>query len=558
MRRDPGVQGRATGNRQGCSSTTARAGAGKDPMSYRELTMIEVKEVLRRWRAGQSLRAMSRETGLDRKTVRRYVESASELGLAHVGDVTDEEARDVLQQVTDREMPAPSAERAQLAPHRVQIEEWLTGPKPLKLTKVHDLLARRGVEITYATLRRFVIDELGWHKRVPTVRIDDAAPGEEAQVDYGKVGRLLDESTGRVRDLWALIVTLTFSRHMFVIPMFTQTTEAVCAGLDEAWRYFGGVVRRIVPDNMSAIVDDANPEHPKIVEAFAEYAQSRGFFVDPTRVAHPKDKPRVENQVAYVRESCFEGESFAGLDESVRWAREWCTSKAGTRVHGTTRRVPIEMFIANERPLLLPAPTSPFDVPTWTDAKVHPDHHVQVARALYSLPTRFIGREVRVRYDRSIVRIYLRHELIKTHPRQLPGGRSTDPNDYPVGRAPLAMRSVEQLVREATKRGEHVGIYASRLFDVTVPWSRLRQAQQLVRLCDKYGDRRVDERCRSAIAFDVIDVPRIARMLKSAAHVHEEGEREGKVFTLPSGRFARDPKSFATTSSLRSENEVTP
>lgn len=207
---------------------------------------------------------------------------------------------------------------------------------------------------------------------------------------------------------------------------------------------------------------------------------------------------------------------------------------------------------------MLAPPSTPFDVPSWTKAKVHPDHHIQVARALYSVPTRFIGREVRVRSDRSLVRIYLKNELIKTHPRQPPGARSTDPSDYPVGRAPLALRSVDAVVSQACKRGEHVGVYAARLFDVAVPWSRLRHAQQLVRLCDKYGDRRVDEMCRRALGFDVIDVPRIGRMLRDAVQTEDVGERQGRVIVLGKTRFARETSVFATTSALRNDREVTP
>lgn len=520
--------------------------------------MIEVKEVLRRWQAGHGKRGTARDTGRDRKTVRRYVEAAELLGVARDGELHDDDVRAVAQHVMDRAAPPPSEERLALAPHREQIATWLAGDKPLKLTKVFDLLERRGVEVTYPTLRRFVIAELGWHKRVPTVRVDDCPPGDEVQIDFGKMGRMRDESTGKMRDLWALIVTMTFSRFMFVRPMFQQTTEAVCEGLDEAWKLFGGVTKRVVPDNMSAIVDDANPESFKIVDAFAEYAALRGFFIDAARVRHPKDKPRVENQVPFVRESWFQGETFLSLEDAQRSALEWCTEKAGTRVHGTTRRVPKEVFDSIEKPTLLPMPTAPFDVPTWTNAKVHPDHHIQVARALYSVPTRFIGREVRVRSDRSIVRIYLKSELIKTHPRQAPGGRSTDTSDYPVGRAPLATRSVDGLVRQAEKHGEHVGIYVARLFDVSVPWSRMRNAQQLVRLCDKYGDRRVDEVCRRAIGFDVIDVPRIARMLKTAVKSEDAGERAGRVIAFPSTRFARETSVFATTKTERVDGEVTP
>jgi transposase len=117
---------------------------------------------------------------------------------------------------------------------------------------VHTLLVRRGVQASYATVRRFAMQELGWHKKKPTIRLEDPPAGQEAQVDFGRMGYLVDPETGRRRKLWALIVTLSFSRYQFVWPTFHQTTEAICEGLDQAWWFFGAVPVTIVPDNSTA------------------------------------------------------------------------------------------------------------------------------------------------------------------------------------------------------------------------------------------------------------------------------------------------------------------
>src|SRR5690606_30156099 len=182
-----------------------------------------------------------------------------------------------------------------------------------------------------------------------------------------------------------LIVTLSFSRHMFVWPTFVQTTAAFCEGLDRAWRFFGGMPRTIIPDNPKGIVALPDALSPKLSEAFNDYAQARGLFVDPARVRRPKDKPRVENQVSFVRESWFAGENFTDLRDTRESAQAWCRDVAGKRIHGTTRKVPLEIFEREELPSMQPAPDELYDVPLWTDAKVHPDHHIQVARALYSV-----------------------------------------------------------------------------------------------------------------------------------------------------------------------------
>ena len=365
-------------------------------MGFRELTMIDVRELLRRRQAGEGARRAARECGTDRKTVKRYYEAADECGIALDAELTDEVVARVGQAVQGRSTPPPSDAWQALVPVRAQIEMWLGAERPLRLVRIHELLVREGVRVSYSTLRRYAQRELGYGGPRVTVRLADTAPGEEAQVDFGHVGWLVDVTDKR-RKLWSLIVTLSFSRHMFVWPTFTQTMRDVCEGLDEAWTFFGGVPRRVVLDNASSMVTVPSAQAPVLQRSFQEYAQARGVFVDPARVRRPQDKGRVENQVPYVRERWFDGERFLGLDDARRSARRWCDEVAGARVHGTTRLVPRDVFEAEEKPHLLPAPQERFDVPIWGSAKVHPDHHVQVARALYSVPTAYIGQQLEVR-----------------------------------------------------------------------------------------------------------------------------------------------------------------
>jgi transposase len=509
--------------------------------------MMEVREVLRRLAAAQSLREIARATGLDRKTVRRYVEAASESGfVAGENAVSEAVVAEVARRVQERAEPLPSDERVALEEQRARIAAWLGDG--LRLTKVQVLLERDGITSSYATLRRFAMDELGWGKRTASVRLDDPEPGEEAQVDFGCMGSMLDRQSGRERKLWVLVVHLSHSRYSFVYPTFTQDLPTVCAGLDAAWQFFGGVPKRIVPDNMKTIVVRAHATNPGLNDAFKDYAEARGVFVDLARVRRPQDKARVENHVAFVRESWFQGEKFTDVADARRSAELWCRDVAGGRVHGTTCKVPREHYEQHERAHMQPAPSEPFDVPTWTEAKVHEDHHINVGRALYSMPTRHIGRTVRVRVDRVLVRVYLGSELIKTHPRKQPGERSTDVNDYPEGKSEYAVRSVEHFVERARRRGPHVALLTERLLDRPLPWTRMRQAHQLDRLCKKYGAERVDALCKGALAYDVTDVGRIESMLKSATQLEEKSEREGKLrqLPLPLGRFARSVDAFKT------------
>lgn len=180
----------------------------------------------------------------------------------------------------------------------------------------------------------------------------------------------------------------------------------------------------------------------------------------------------------------------------------WCRTTAGLRVHGTTAQRSAEDFTEHELALLLAVPTSRYDVPIFATVKVARDLHVELARGLYSVPGELIGQRVDVRADTHLVKVFRRGQLIKTHPRVKPGGRSTDPADYPVGRADYALRDVASLTRKATAAGPSVGIYATRLLDVPLPWTSMRTVYRLLGLVRSYGAETVDAACARALELD--------------------------------------------------------
>jgi transposase len=241
------------------------------------------------------------------------------------------------------------------------------------------------VVVSYWTLNRYATTELGFGKRRVTVQVADCEPGSEVQVDFGRLG-LLTDAEGRGRVVKGLIFTAVYSRHLFVYPTHRETLGEVIAGFEAAWAFFDGVFAVVIPDNMKTIVDRANATEPRLNDSFREYAESRGFVVDPARVRSPQDKPRVERCVPYVRSNFFAGEHFRDLDECRERAARWCRDIAGMRVHGTTRVRPAEVFAADEHPKLKPLPDTEFDIPAWAHPKVAPDRHVQIAKALYSVP----------------------------------------------------------------------------------------------------------------------------------------------------------------------------
>jgi len=399
---------------------------------YREVTMIEVREVLRLRGEGLPKKRIAAQLGLDPKTVRRYLDIAATAGVRVTPTISDEAVRQVLLALH----PAVGRPRgdgwARCVDQRPAIERWLG--EGLRLTKIRKLLVRQGVSIAYPTLHRFAVLELQFGKTATTIPVIDGEPGQELQLDTGWVGRLtLPERRWRRFRAW--IFTAVRSRHRFVYPTFEETTTRAIEACEAAWTFFGGIFTVLIPDNTKAIVQRADPLAPRITPAFIEYAQARRFHIDPARVRHARDKGRVERAVPGVRDDCFAGEVLTTIDDARAWARHWCLNDYGLRRHSRTQRRPLEHFQAEEQPRLLPAPTTPYDIPRWSTPKVGRDQLAAVDKALYSIPHPYVGQSLTARADAHLVRFYARGLLIKTHPRQAPGGQSIDATDYPVERS---------------------------------------------------------------------------------------------------------------------------
>ena len=257
-------------------------------------------------------------------------------------------------------------------------------------------------------------------------------------------------------------------------------------------------------------------------------------------------KPKVERAVQYVRGNFWAGETFTGLDDAQERVVLWCAVRAGMRIHGTTAARPAEMFAEAEKRCLLTVPAV-YDVPTFTRVKVHRDFHVEVARALYSVPEHLLGQYLDARADSELVKLFARGgQLVKTHPRQRPGGRSTDPGDLPAERAGYAMRDLSTLTLVCAGHGPNIGIYAERLLDDPLPWTRMRSVYRLLGLVRRHGPGPVEAACSRALDVDVVSVTKIASMLERATE--NDPPARPAAAGSPTGRFAREVGEFAMPS----------
>lgn len=514
-------------------------------MAFKEVSRVEIKEIIRQWQDGNSVRQLSKRLGMSRTTISKYIQGAEHCGLTRDGPAPTEEQLTRLA-ILNIAGPRHAERQSQdmLEPWAQTIREWIEKDR-LILTRIHELLGWKGCTVSYSSLRRFVIRK-GWSRRKQTtVRMAKTNPGEVAEMDFGRLGMIWDETSGRRRMASMMILTMKYSRHCFAWPMFTQKLDDVIEGFEKAWAFFGGIPKYVVIDNFPAAVAGTDPLNPRLTRGFMEYTQHRGFIPDPARSYHPQDKPQVERNVPYVRERFFKGGQFHSLSDMRSQARDWCLKVAGQRVHGTTRRLPLMVFEDEEKGTLIPWDGRPYDVPIWQEAKVHQDHHIQCGCAFYSIPYSACppGKKVEVKMTSKLVKVHYRGAVIKIHPRQGKGERSTDYDDYPPEKTPYSMRSIEHLHRQCDELGQSIGVFTHRLLNIPVPWSRIRQVQKLLRMADKYTPARLESACEKALAVDLIDVRRVEHILKEALE-KESLPDDNSTVPLPS-RFARSGEVFS-------------
>jgi len=475
-------------------------------MARRMFAVVDVVELLRHWQAGDSVSQMARALGLDRKTVRKYVGRAEEAGMVPGGARLSQAEWATRVHAWFPELTDPRARSSvhgQIAPFHDYIKKHIG---ETTLATIHQRLRdEHGLSVSVASLRRYVRSEFAEEvaEEQATVLRDDPPPGAEAQLDYGHLGRWLDPESGALRRVWAFIMTLSYSRHLFCFPVLRMTQPEFLAAHVAAFAFFDGCPARLVPDNLGSGVLKADLYDPRLNRGYAELSYHYGCLVDPARAGCPKDKPRVERMVPYVRDSFFSGRQFSDLPTMRTQAASWSSAVAGQRAArplGGAR--PETVFRALEQEHLLALPRRPFEAATWQTAKVAPDCHVSVGGALYSVPFRFIGARLDVRTTDEMLFVYADHEIVKSHARVGKGRRSTDWQDYPSQKAAFFMRNPSWCRRRAAELGPAVAALVGELLGEQA-LHRLRSAQGVIHLADTHGAARLELAC--ALALEVGD-----------------------------------------------------
>lgn len=491
--------------------------------------MNYLRDLIHRLRAGQSERGISRDLMISRMTVHRYHELAEGQGFLQPGSAMpeDEAIRACL-----GEPPRPLRIASSVEPYGQVVQQLLD--QQVEMVAIFQRLRDdHGFRGSYSSVRRYVHRLRPPEPRV-VVRVQ-TAPGEEAQVDFGPVGSLYDPVTDRLRSAYAFVATLSYSRHQYAELVFDQKVPTWIDLHRRAFESWGGVPRRIVPDNLKAAVAQALVYDPVLGEAYRRMAQHYGFVISPTKPHTARHKGKVESGVHYVQRNFMAGQVFADVLVANRHLGVWVRETAGTREHGTTHQPPLRLFLEHEQAALLPLASQPFSLCEVRPVKVHPDCHVVIAGSFYSVPYRYVGQTLDAYVGERMVQLFAGQELVASHERSLdPGQWHTRLEHYPAAKAAYLERTPERCRAMAAKVGAATSQVAETLL-AERPLDRLRAVQAILRLQDTVGPSRLEAACARALYFGDVRYRRIKQILNAA--LDQEPLPEA-VPSFPSRTFA--------------------
>lgn len=476
-------------------------------MAKQRVEMDRLEELVRLHRKGVGCREVARLLRMSPNTERQYRRALEEAGFLE-GDADELPSLEQLKTAVTAYIGIHTTpqQNSSVFKWSEEIEQMIkrgAGPK-----SIYDYLRleRSDFEGSLWAVQRFWRQQ----KRNRAVFAEDVSipvetdPAEIAQVDFGYVGKLYDSVQGVMRKAWVFVMVLAYSRHMFCKVVFDQKTETWLSLHEQGFRYFGGVVETVVPDNLKAAViraafavDDAT----QLNRSYRELAKHYDIKIDPTPIYSPEKKGKVEAGVKYAKNNFFKPRQFADIDDANQRLANWVQEIAGLRTHGSTGHKPLEVFDKVESASLRPLPSKPFEPIVWKEAAVHRDSRILFDGRLYPVPWRFIGKRVWIRASRLSVEVYGDDVRIAAHQRGVPVPKEIYDTYLPEGRVDLRHRSQEYWLKRADAMGEEVGAYIREVFALDDVLSLLRRVQSMVTLLEKHPKKRAIAACRRAAFY---------------------------------------------------------
>lgn len=486
---------------------------------------------------GWSYRRIHRETGIHRDTIAKY--DPKHPKWANLPPDTQAE-----NSVQNRPKcpPTPSGLRkptrsspaaAYEAIIRQKLEQKLSAQRIYQ-----DLVVEYGYQASYDSVKRYVRK---LKAKMPKLyaRIH-TAPGEEAQVDFGQGAPT--KKNGRYLRPWLFKIVLSYSRHSYEEVVWSQDVETFIRCHERAFQAFGGIPRLIRIDNLKSGVLKAHLYEPQLNPLYAAFAKHAGFTPLPCLPRKPEHKGKTESGVGYTQNNALKGRRFESLEAQNAHLRYWNRTWARTRIHGTTKKQVWTLFTQLEQTTLQALPESAFQFFKLGSRKVQADGHIEVARAYYSVPHRYLGQRVGVQFNSQWVKVLDGSEVIAFHRTTQIGRFHTDKRHLPENKCLTTEEYKRKLLTRCSLVGSHCRSWAEKALAARQQLA-FRAIQGVLHLRKQYADSKIDWACEQALKMDSLRYHTIKLLCQEPL---ESGQSGSQLTLLQEHELIRPPESYQT------------
>jgi len=332
-------------------------------------------------------------------------------------------------------------------------------------------------------------------------------PGEQIEVDWaGQTAAIINDETGEIIPAYVFVAVLSYSQYAYVEAFLAKDQECWVAAYVKMYRFFGGVSKLLVPDNIKTGVERTDWYNPTINKVYHEMAEHYDTAVIPARVRKPKDKPNAEGTVGNIstwiiaalrNQKYF---SLAALNQAIHEKLETFNRKPFQKKEGSR----LGIFLEQEKPFLQLLPRTPYELATWKIATVQLNYHITVDKMNYSVPYEYIKRKVDVRITRQVIEVFFNNHRICSHPRLYgyPGQYSTMEAHMPPDHQAYVQWNADRFKTWARKIGPNTEMTVNAILSShKVEQQGYKSCLSLIKLADKYSVVRLEAACKKALFY---------------------------------------------------------
>ncbi len=515
-------------------------------MAYKPLNMNKLKQLVRLYCRGTSIKQICKRTGIARNTVRKYIERFRESKLTWP-DFNCLEDHEIYSLFQHNALGKPTSKRLQeLYDFFPYVETELRKVGVTKKLLWEEYLEQHPNGYQVSQFKHYYTM---WSKQTnPTLKIPHKA-GDKMFVDYaGKLLEIVDPESGEITAVQVYIATLGASQYTYIEASMSQKKDDFITSTENALHFFGGVPAAIVPDNLKSAVTKVSRYEPTINETFADFTLHYQTCPLPARVRKPKDKALVEGMVniaykaiyAKLRKQTFF--SLKELNQAILSALELLNCRTLTGKDYSRK----DLFEQIESKTLGPLPAQKYEIKSFAKATVMQDCHVCLTedKHYYSVPNQYIRRKVKIIYSKSEVEIYYKHQRIAFHKRlHQKYGRTTLKQHLLAKHQYVLDWNPTYFIDKGNEIGAEVGVFIERVMHEK---THLEQAYKIcsgiLSLEAKVGSIRLNNACKRAIDYRAYNYQMILNILEKGLDIYTD--EETMIIHLPTHTNIRGNKYY--------------